>query len=75
MAIDIRKPLRKYLPFLLRAQEENLNEADTAQRIVEVFKEVLGYDVMTEITREKQIREKYVDIQEIDYFKSVKGKK
>jgi predicted type IV restriction endonuclease len=62
MSIDIRKPLRKYLPFLLRAQEENLNEADTAQRIVKVFEEVLGYDVMTEITREKQIREKYVDI-------------
>lgn len=62
MAMDICKPLKKFLPHLLKAQEENLNEADTIQRLVEVFEEVLGYDVMSEITREKQVRDKYVDI-------------
>jgi len=61
MAIDIRKPLKKVLPLLLKAQEENLNEADTIQRLIKVFVEVLGYDAMTEITAEKQIRDRYVD--------------
>lgn len=62
MTIDIRKPLKRLLPHLLKAQEENLNEADTSRRVVKVFEEVLGYDAMTEITSEKQIKEKYVDI-------------
>ncbi len=62
MPVDIRKDLKKFLPHLLKAQEENLNEADTIQRLVKVFEEALGYDAMTEITREKQVRDKYVDI-------------
>lgn len=62
MPVDIRRPLKKLLPHLLKAQEENLNEADTIQRLVKFFEEVLGYDAMTEITHEKQVRYKYVDI-------------
>ena len=62
MAIDIQKPLKKFLPHLLKAQEENLNEADTIARLVKVFEEVLGYDAMTEITHEKKVKDKYVDI-------------
>jgi len=62
MPVDIRRPLKKFLPHLLKAQEESLNEADTIQRLVKVFEEVLGYDAMTEITREKQVKDKYVDI-------------
>ena len=62
MAVDIRKPLKKFLPHLLKAREDNLNEADTVQRIIKVFEEVLGYDAMVEITREKQVKEKFVDI-------------
>jgi hypothetical protein len=62
MPVDIRKDLKKFLPHLLKAQEEDLNEADTVQRLVKVFEEVLGYDAMTEITREKQVRDKFVDI-------------
>lgn len=62
MLTDIRKPLKKILPHLLKAQEENLSEADTVQRLVKVFEEVLDYDVMTEITREAQVKDKYVDI-------------
>lgn len=61
MAIDIRRPLRKMLPVLMKAQEENLNEADTAQRLVIFFEEVLGYDPLAEITREAVVKEKYVD--------------
>ncbi len=62
MALDIRKPLRKLLPHLIKAREDNLNEADTLQRITKVFEEVLGYDPLIEITRESQVKEKYVDV-------------
>jgi predicted type IV restriction endonuclease len=62
MKINIARDLRKYLPFLLKAQEDKLTEADTAQRIIEVFKNVLGYDTMTEISCEMELRSKYADI-------------
>jgi len=59
---SIRTPLRKFLPFLVQARDQNLNEADTVQRILKVFEQVLGYDAMTEITRECLVKGKYVDI-------------
>jgi len=59
---SIRGALRKVLPHLLRAQEQNLNEAETVRRVVKVFAEVLGYDDMSEISREHLIKSKYVDI-------------
>lgn len=59
---DIRKPLRKFLPNFIKARDENLNEADTVQRLMLFFHEVLGYDQLEEITREAQIRDKFVDI-------------
>ena len=62
MAVDIRKSLKKYLPHLLKAQEENLNEADTLLRVIKIFEDVLGYDPLGEITRESQIQDKYIDL-------------
>jgi hypothetical protein len=62
MAIDIKKPIKNLVPYLLKAREENLNEADTIQRVIVVFTQVLGYDAMTEITLEQQIKCKYVDM-------------
>ncbi|MGC2283742.1 MAG: type I restriction enzyme HsdR N-terminal domain-containing protein [Candidatus Acidiferrum sp.] len=62
MSVDIRHPLKKLIPILLKAKEENLNEADTVQRIMMVFQNVLGYDPLTEITREMPIKTKYVDL-------------
>lgn len=62
MATDIKRALRKYLPHLQKAKADNLNEADTVQRLVKVFEEVLGWDAMSEITRESQIKDRYVDI-------------
>ena len=61
MSINICKALHKFMPYLIKAQEENLNEADTCQRLVKFFEEVLDYDALTEITREQQIKDKYVD--------------
>ena len=62
MPPDISKSLRKYLPHLLQAQRDNLNEADTVQRLMKVFEDVLGYDALTEISREAQLKNKYIDI-------------
>lgn len=62
MATDIRKSLKKYLPHLLKAAEDNLNEADTVQRVIKVFEDVLGYDPMNEISRETAIKDKFVDV-------------
>ncbi|HUU15360.1 MAG TPA: type I restriction enzyme HsdR N-terminal domain-containing protein [Terriglobia bacterium] len=59
---SIRGQMRKVLPFLIQAQEQSLNEADTVRRVVKVLSEVLGYDDMNEITRETVIKGKYVDI-------------
>jgi len=62
MGVEIQRPLKKFLPHLLKAKEDNLNEADTLLRIIKVFEEILDYDPMSEITREAQIRDKYVDL-------------
>jgi predicted type IV restriction endonuclease len=62
MPVDIRKALKKYVPHLTAARDQNLNEADTVQRLVKVFEDVLGYDSFSEITREMQIKERYVDL-------------
>lgn len=42
MAIDIRKDLKVMLLHLKKAQEDNLNEADTLMRIIKVLEQVLG---------------------------------
>jgi len=54
--------LRKALPYLLQAQEQSLNEADTMIRVVKVFEDILGYDALTEVSREAQVRDKYIDV-------------
>lgn len=60
--VDIRKPLKKYVPVMLKAQADNLNEADTVQRIVKVLEDVLGYDGLEEVTREAAVKDKYCDL-------------
>ncbi len=62
MPVDIRRPLKKLIPILLKAKKENLNEADTVQRLMMVFQDVLGYDPLTDITCEMSIKTKYVDL-------------
>jgi hypothetical protein len=62
MAVDIKKDLKKYAQFFLQAQKDNLNEADTVQRLIKAFEEVFGYDVMTDISREAHMKNKFIDI-------------
>lgn len=62
MLVNIRKPLKRFLPRFTEALERNLNEADTVMRLVRCFEEVFGYDPMSDITRETQVKHKYVDV-------------
>jgi hypothetical protein len=61
MKTNIAHGLKKYLPHLLQAQQDNLNEAETLKGIDKVFEDVLGYDSWTEISRELEVKSKYVD--------------
>lgn len=62
MAVDIRKPLKKFIPHLVAAREQNLNEADIVVRLIKLLEDVLGYDGLSEITREMNLKDKYVDL-------------
>lgn len=62
MPIDIRKPVKRFLPHLLEARTNGLNEADTVLRLCKFFEEVLGYDGLRDISREAEMKRKYVDI-------------
>lgn len=62
MPVDIRKPLKKMLPVMLQARDANLNEADTVMRLVKLFEDVLGYDALVDVSREAQMKGKYVDV-------------
>lgn len=62
MAVDIRKPLKKFIPHLIAARDQNLNEADVVVRLIKLLEDVLGYDGLSEITREMNLKDKYVDL-------------
>ncbi|MGH7814568.1 MAG: hypothetical protein ACREQI_11290 [Candidatus Binataceae bacterium] len=56
MTVDIRKPLKKMLPYLLDAQKNNLNEADTVLLLVKVFEDILGWNAVGELSREAHLK-------------------
>lgn len=62
MATNIRAALKKFIPHLLLAQKDNLNEADTVVRIMKFFEDVLCYNALTEISRETHMKGKFVDV-------------
>jgi len=62
MPLDIRKALKKFIPILTDARDEGLNEADTVQRLIHFFDKVLGYDPIRDISREAELKGKYVDV-------------
>jgi len=59
---QITKGIDKYIPIFQEAREKDMNEADIVTRVVKFSEEVLGYDVFKEITKEFQIKERYVDL-------------
>ncbi len=62
MAIDIRRSLRRFSKHFIEARDEELNEADTVLRLCRFFEEVLGYDGLTDISREAEMKNKFVDV-------------
>lgn len=62
MAVDVRRSLKKFIPHLVAARDQNLNEADIVVRLIKVLENVLGYDGLSEITREMNLKDKYVDL-------------
>ncbi|MCL5024822.1 MAG: type I restriction enzyme HsdR N-terminal domain-containing protein [Nitrospirae bacterium] len=59
---EFRSALRKFLPKLRDAKEKSLNEADTRMRVRLLLSEVLGYDLLDEITQEHMVQSHYVDL-------------
>ncbi len=62
MAPDIRKSLGKFAPHFIEARESGLNEADTVMRLCKFFEDVLGYDSLEDISREANLKSKFVDV-------------
>jgi predicted type IV restriction endonuclease len=62
MANQIVKALRKFIPIWQEAKEKDLNEADTVTRIIKFLEEALEYDALEHITKEFQVKERYVDL-------------
>lgn len=58
----IKAALRKFMPKIKDAKEKNLNEADTRMRIRLLLHDVLGYDLLDEITQEHMVQGHYVDL-------------
>lgn len=59
---EFKSALKKFIPKLREAKEKNLNEADTRMRIRLLLSEVLGYDMLDDITQEHMVQSHYVDL-------------
>lgn len=62
MAENIKRALKKFAPAFIQAREASLNEADTVLRLCKFFEDVLGYDGITDISREANLKNKFVDV-------------
>jgi predicted type IV restriction endonuclease len=62
MEQELRKQLRKYSKIFREAQEKGKKEADVVMYLVQFFKDVLGFDIFKEISKEYQIKGKYCDV-------------
>lgn len=58
----IRKSLKRFTTLFREARDANLNEADTVLRLCRFFEDVLGYDGIEDISREAEMKNRYVDI-------------
>lgn len=62
MANPILRAVKKFIPIWKEAKEKDLIEANVVTRIIKFLEEGLGYDVLKHITKEFQIKEKFVDL-------------
>ncbi|MDH4232897.1 MAG: type I restriction enzyme HsdR N-terminal domain-containing protein [Nitrospirota bacterium] len=59
---EFKAALKKFLPKIKDARDRNLNEADTRMRIRLLLSDVLGYDILEDITQEHMVQGHYVDM-------------
>src|SRR6266568_5558140 len=59
---SIRRGIKKFVPILREAREANRNEAETVMIATEFLKEVLGYDIFKEISKEFPVKDKCCDL-------------
>lgn len=59
---EFKATLKKFLPKIRDAKEKNLNEADTRMRVRLLLSELLGYDILEDITQEHMVQGHYVDL-------------
>lgn len=62
MEKELKKKLKTYSDIFKEAQEKGKKEADVVMYLVQFFKDALGYDIFTEISKEYQIKGKYCDV-------------
>ena len=62
MVPNIRTPLRKFARHFNDLREAKANESDTVARLRHFFEDVLGYDGVTDISSETEMKGKYVDL-------------
>ena len=62
MEKELKKQLKLFASIFRDAQDKAKREADVVMYVVQFFKDALGYDILTEISKEFQIKEKYCDI-------------
>lgn len=60
MGTSIIRPLKRFAKTFREARDSNLNEADTVLRLCRFFEEVLGYDGLRDISREAEMKNKFV---------------
>lgn len=62
MKPDIRRQLKKFAIHFREARDAGLNEADTVLRLCRFFEDVLGYEGLQDISREAEMKKKFVDV-------------
>lgn len=78
MANSIVKGLKKFSAVWQDAKDKDLNEADVVTRIVKFLEDVLGYDVLSHVTKEFQVKERFVDLairvnSKVEFYVEVKS--
>lgn len=59
---EIKVRLKKFIPIIKEAKEKSINEADTRMRIRVLLSDVLGYDILEDISQEHMVQGHYVDL-------------
>lgn len=59
---ELKVRLKKFIPIIKEAKEKSINEADTRMRIRVLLSDVLGYNILEDISQEHMVQGHYVDL-------------